>query len=151
MPKISVVLSLSVAASIGLAASAQADHWSVCNKTGEELYVAVGYHDKENQTISRGWGTLSRCGCLNVLTYDKTDSNTVYLYAENKDKVAKFSSGSSPHFCISNGGLFTYRNGPGNPCSGRVVGFDKVTLRNWPNSKHTTTLEPGTSASTCIE
>jgi uncharacterized membrane protein len=139
MSRMSRVLSLSVAAAIGLCVDAHADHWRVCNKTTEELFVAVGYHDKQNETVSRGWGTVAPCGCLRALEYDKTDSQTVYLYAENKAGVAKFTSGS-PHFCVSNPGPFAHRNGPGNSCGGKVVGFDKVTLRSWPNV-FTTNLE----------
>ena len=56
MTKISVVLSVSAGVLVGLCASAHADHWRVCNKTLEELFVAVGYHDKENQSISAGLG-----------------------------------------------------------------------------------------------
>jgi uncharacterized membrane protein len=145
MTKISVVLSVSAGVLVGLCASAHADHWRVCNKTLEELFVAVGYHDKENQSISRGWGTVPSCRCINALTYDKTDNTNVYLYAENRAGVAKFTS-DGPRLCVSNPGHFVYRNGPGNPCSGRVVGFDKVHLRTWPNV-YTTNLESGDTCS----
>ena len=147
MPKMSLVLSLSLAASVGLCASAHADHWTVCNKTLEDLFVAVAYHDKENQSISRGWGAVASCTCLNVLSYDKTDRTDVYLYAENRAKVAKFFA-PHPQLCISNGDAFVYRNGPGNPCPGsaRLAGFDKVTLRNWPKA-FTSNLEA--SSGTC--
>jgi uncharacterized membrane protein len=139
MPR--MVLLLSLAASVGLCTNAHADHWTVCNHTPEDLFVAIGYQDTENHSISRGWGTVAKCGCVRVLDYNKTKNPTVYLYTENQAKIAKFSA-EHPQLCISNPGPFVYRNGPGESCpsGGRVVGFQKVTMRTWPNH-YTTNLE----------
>jgi uncharacterized membrane protein len=146
MPRMLLFLSLSVAASVGLCANAHADHWRVCNQTPEDLFVAIGYQDTENHSISRGWGTLDKCSCVRVLDYDKTKNPTVYLYAETNAKIAKFGA-EHPQLCVSNPGPFVYRNGPGESCpsGGRVVGFAKVTLRDWPNT-YTTNLESSVGA-----
>src|SRR5262249_1467464 len=128
-------LATTVAASIALTGNANAKAWSVCNRTTEELEVAIAYREGPNQFISKGWHILGACSsCVVVMNYDRTEYDTVYVYAKNRAGEAKFTSSgaSSPRFCIQSG-AFTIRNETNSRCSSgtTAVGFQRAKIPNW--------------------
>src|SRR5438128_7703384 len=60
-----------LAASLGLSSHAHATHWTVCNRTAEDLNIAIAYVDNENLTATEGWHGINKCGgCAVVLNFD---------------------------------------------------------------------------------
>ena len=104
---------LSVASVVAvLAASTLPSHadFTVCNKSGEKLSVAIGYKSGKMGWVSEGWWNIDRKKCEDVIT-GKLESQYYYVYAEGvKDAVwsaPKKQQGG--FFCMKNG-KFTFRN-----------------------------------------
>jgi uncharacterized membrane protein len=149
MPRMMVVLSL--AASVGLCGNALANQWSVCNRTPEDVNVAIAYHNAQTQTTVEGWRRLAACGgCAVMLNYDQIDNDTVYLFGENNAQIARFSA-EHPQFCVVQQS-FRNRHLPGVNCPGgaKVVGFQKVTIPDL-NKTHKTDLTGSVGGKNCID
>src|SRR5262252_7513514 len=113
MPRM-VLFVLSLAASVGVCANAYAAHWSVCNRTHEDLDVAIAFMDNQDTFMSEGWHPLNSCGpCVVVLNFDRTSHENVWMFAKNGN-VPRFSSAHN-HFCVFDG-AFRHPHVKGAPC-----------------------------------
>jgi uncharacterized membrane protein len=62
------------AVALGAPLYAHAASWTICNKTTEDLNVAIGYFHTSGQWLSEGWWTVRSCGgCARVMDLAKTD------------------------------------------------------------------------------
>ena len=116
----------------GLSKAAHAGEWSVCNKTSDELTIAIGYANSSGGIVSKGWWTLNKCGgCKNVLNANATaDRSTVYLYAEANDGTGIIDGDES--FCVRDS-VFTLNNAQSSNCGERKsFRTEKIDLnKNW--------------------
>ena len=104
-----ILLVLFLMASVGLSANAHAKGWNICNRTPEELNVAIAYKGTSDQWISKGWHNLRACGgCALVMNHSRTEYVGVYYHAENTAGAERI--GGTGKFCVSSGAAFTYRN-----------------------------------------
>lgn len=90
---------------------AHAGYWQICNRTQQQLYVAIAYAGPPGPGIadllSQGWWTAKPCGCVTVLPQRGTSVfNEGYLYAENANKVAVISGENG--FCVDTARPFRY-------------------------------------------
>jgi uncharacterized membrane protein len=146
-----VLVAVSLAASFGLSATAYATHWTVCNRTPENLNVAVGFIDNNNQTATEGWHALNRCGgCAVVLNFDRTQKENVWLFAKNENNVPRFHS-AHPRLCVFDQ-AFRHQTLGGVPCGagGRPEGFDTLSFPD-QSVNHTTNLEGTVAGQGCID
>lgn len=62
--------------------------WTVCNRTGQPMDIAIAYVNPGSRGgfISEGWWGLNACGgCATVLMrHETSDPRNVFLYAHNK-------------------------------------------------------------------
>jgi uncharacterized membrane protein len=111
---------------IAVPAGADAAQWRICNRTAEDLYVAIAYLHTSNQWLSQGWWSLRACGgCANVMDLSNTDRVNQYFRAVTPAGVERIGGGN--RFCVSSRGLgapgapFTGRSGP--DCGKRGGGY----------------------------
>jgi uncharacterized membrane protein len=103
------MLFLSLLVTVGLSAQAHAKGWNICNKTPEQLTVAIAYKGGGDQWISKGWHVLRSCGgCALVMNHSRTEYVDVYYHAHNGSGEQRI--GGTGKFCVSNGEAFTYSN-----------------------------------------
>ncbi|MCA1994387.1 MAG: DUF1036 domain-containing protein [Coleofasciculus sp. S288] len=122
----------------------------VCNRTPEEIYVAIGY--KMNQAIdccgqsqdsevvckkaclfswiSQGWWNINPGECANVLNRN-LQYNTVYYYYAHTEGRQREWRGDTP-FCTSSS-AFQYFHGEGFNCSDTLEDFREVRTRGSRN------------------
>jgi uncharacterized membrane protein len=151
MPRMVLIAAISLAASLGLSANAHATHWTVCNKTPEDLNVAIAFIDNENHTAVEGWHGLHKCGgCAVVLNFDDTQKENVWLFAKNNNDIPRFQS-AHPRLCVFDHQAFRHRivGGVACPAGSRTVGFNQVTLFD-QNVNRTTNLTPASGAPVCF-
>jgi uncharacterized membrane protein len=144
------VLLLSVAALLGISADAHAKGWRVCNRTAEDLYVAIAYKDAQDQWISKGWHDLRACGgCALVMNHSRTEYTGVYVHAKNHRGDAKF--GNDARFCVTSG-AFTVRNLARRPCGSgfTVARFSKQVIAD-EDRDFVTHLRGSAGGRTCID
>ena len=146
-----VLIAISLSATLGLSANAHATHWTVCNRTAEDLNVAIGFIDNESHTATEGWHAVNKCGgCAVVLNFDRTQKANVWLFAKNHSGVGRFES-QHPRMCVFDQ-AFRHRQVGGVPCpaGGTLAGFD---LQSIPDQSvnHTTNLTGNASGSVCID
>jgi uncharacterized membrane protein len=132
----------------GLSKEAHGGEWSVCNRTPDELVIAIGYASSNGGIVSHGWWTLSSCGgCKPVLNADQTaDRGNVYLHAHAINGAGIIEGNES--FCVRNNGAFTLNNAQGGNC-GETRSFrpENVDL----NKDWTTNITPqGRSGKSCF-
>jgi uncharacterized membrane protein len=86
----------------GLATTARAE-WTICNRTAEDVDVAVAFVNPRGGFVSKGWYTLGACGgCKTVLQRNETsDPNNVFLRAEGRNNG--FLIDGDHQFCASDG------------------------------------------------
>src|SRR5215468_10982842 len=77
---------LTLVLSFGLTAEAWAQSWKVCNRTADNMTVAIAYSNSFGQIITEGWWTIRACGgCATVVGAEKAralpDKRNAYLYA----------------------------------------------------------------------
>jgi uncharacterized membrane protein len=84
----------------GTAGDAQAQGWTVCNRTPNPLRVGIGYAGPNGGIVTEGWWSIGSCGgCEFVLNADETaDRGTVYLHAHTRDGSDVVSG--SEDFCV---------------------------------------------------
>ena len=77
--------------------------WQICNKTADELTVAIAYINNQGY-ISEGWWRLNACGeCNTVLSSGETsDPYNVFYRAELAGGNDPVIDGDS-YFCVSTG------------------------------------------------
>lgn len=142
MRKIALILSL--AASVGLSATAHAAGWHICNHTPEKLNVAIAYKDTQEQWISKGWHSLGSCGgCAMVMDERRTEYANVYYHAQDPSGAERI--GGQTRFCVSPG-VFTYRQTRN--CASKA-GFHLTVIEN--EGKHTTHIRGSAGGRTCID
>ena len=84
----------------GLSLQASAEGWRICNRTAEQLHVAIAYHDGANGWLTEGWWELRACGgCASVMDHSKTDGTNVFLRAVTPKGSARVEG--SARFCVS--------------------------------------------------
>jgi uncharacterized membrane protein len=85
---------------VGLSTQASAAGWLICNRTPEELQVAIAYHDGANGWLTEGWWSLKACGgCTRVMDQSKTDGANVFYRAVTPRGDERI--GGKTHFCVS--------------------------------------------------
>ncbi len=91
--------------------------WIICNKTAEELRVAIAYNDLSGYFTSVGWYSLAACGgCVTALQAQETSRrDLVYLRAKT-----------------ANGGIFIQGNQNDSFCT--TTSNFKITESNKPSS-----------------
>ena len=105
-----------------VAAPASAASWTICNKSPEELQVAIAYLHTSNQWLSEGWWTVRSCGgCVQVMNLSKTDRVNQFFRAVTPSGEERV--GGSHRFCVSSHAKgappWTGRSGP--RCGGDYV------------------------------
>ncbi|MGE0715963.1 MAG: DUF1036 domain-containing protein [Alphaproteobacteria bacterium] len=133
---------------------AAAEGWTICNRTPEELKVAVAYFDEANKWMSEGWWALGPCGgCKFVLNANKTERTNVFFRAVTRDGSERI--GGDQRFCVSTRAAgsppFTVRS---NANCGRangyaLEGFRVVTIDSDRN--HTTNITGAVGNRRCID
>lgn len=84
----------------GWSMRANAEGWHVCNRTAEDLRIAIAYHDGANGWLTEGWWTLRQCGgCAYVMPHSKTDGTNVFLHATTRGGALRV--GGEGRFCVS--------------------------------------------------
>jgi uncharacterized membrane protein len=116
--------------------------WTICNKTADNMRVAIAYVNPRGGFISEGWWTVRACGgCATVLqTKDTSDHRNVFYHAEGGGVI----EGSSV-FCVGNSPFKL--NGKGSCAVKKRFLHKEINLRS-----HTTNIT-GRSASgrVCID
>lgn len=104
--------------SSGIRNDAHAGEWSVCNKTPDNLTIAIGYADSHGGINTKGWWTLNQCGgCANVLNGNETaDRGTLYLHAHANNGAGIIEGDES--FCVAER-AFTLGGAQGSNCGDR--------------------------------
>ncbi len=88
----------------------QPENFTLCNKSNEDLNVAIGYVDKDYGWMSAGWFIIGRNSCKNLLT-GELNNQFYYIYAEgNKGSTwSALNDQDGGFFCIRPG-KFTMHN-----------------------------------------
>jgi uncharacterized membrane protein len=107
---------LLVAALMGVMLGPAAADFRVCNKTGRQVDVAIGYKDAAEGWVTRGWWNLSAHSC-ETLGHGYLDRRYYFIYAANNDIVW-----SGDKFMCTHNGKFAIRGF--NDC--RARGYDKT-------------------------
>ena len=143
MAPVAVCLSALLAATPGSAAS-----WTICNKTAEDLQVAIAYLHTSDQWLSEGWWTVKACGgCAQVMNLSKTDRVNQFFRAVTP--VGEERVGGSHRFCVSSHAKgappWTGRSGP--RCGGDYVsaGFALQAVES-QDRNFTTNINPAPGA-----
>ena len=108
--------------------------FSVCNKSGQKLQVAVAYVPKDAAGVStsghpatmvEGWWSFAPGECGQLFGFD-AGAHWVSVYAENRTTGMEL-SGREPMFCVS-GSRFEGQQRVGSPCKSgwRRVGFRRI-------------------------
>ena len=130
---------------VGFMSGVQAD-WTICNKTPQDLLIAVAYVDPRGGFISEGWYRVRGCGgCLAkvVSSGSTSDPHHVFYYAESLDG-GEVITGESP-MCVS-ADRFTMDG------KGRCQRRANFRLENIDISKNwTTTITGGVPGRSCID
>jgi uncharacterized membrane protein len=131
----------------GLQKDAHGGEWSVCNRTPDELEIAIGYANSTGGIVTKGWWKLRGCGgCARVLNQNETaDYTTTYLHAHaNGRGIIE----GNENFCVQNN-AFTLDNAQGRNCG------EKKSFRNENvnlNKDWTTNITGrGLSGGACID
>jgi uncharacterized membrane protein len=94
----------------------------VCNQTGLDLYLAIGWQEGDKWS-SRGWWQIKPRECAHPL-HGAIENRVFYYYAENAGRSLKWRGGlESAHFCTTNE-KFYYSFVADPPCKGE--NFRKV-------------------------
>ena len=131
-----------------LQSDANAKGWRICNRTAEDLDVAIAYKDRQDQWISKGWHGLRSCGgCAMVMDHGRTEYTDVFLHAKNGAGVVRFGGGA--RFCVTSS-AFTVRNGP--RCGGgyTAASFSKQVIASGDRD-FVTNLTGRASGRVCID
>jgi len=143
------------AVALGAPLYAHAASWTICNKTTEDLNVAIGYFHTSGQWLSEGWWTVRSCGgCARVMDLAKTDRVRQYVRAETVGGSERL--GGRTRFCVSNRASgqppFTVRSG--SRCNGNYVsvGFSAQDVE-WADRNFTTNINspPRSGGRVCID
>ena len=86
------------------ASGAHAGTFSVCNKTNDQLRVAVGYDDRDLGMVSEGWWDLQAGECTNIKAPDGRDHKYYFLYArgERGREWTSLDTNEEGSFCVRN-------------------------------------------------
>jgi len=71
--------------------------FKICNKSNEEVYVAIGYHEDE-QWLAEGWWSVPPADCRNIINGSLTKR---YYYIRGEGVNGKVWSGEYS-FCTTN-------------------------------------------------
>jgi uncharacterized membrane protein len=117
--------SVAVITLLGCLTQAQAA-WEICNKTPDEMSVAIAYVNPGGGFISEGWWNLRACGgCKKVLVpSDTSDHKNVFYRAEGGGTI----EGDS-QFCVSNSSF--KMNGKGNCPVKKGFRHKEINLADW--------------------
>ena len=74
-----------------------AAEWTVCNKTGYPVVVAMGYKE-DDRWISKGWWHIAGGYCSEIISGD-LENRYYYYYAEQVGFTGKW--GGDASFCVS--------------------------------------------------
>jgi len=100
-----------ISALVILTGAGQVAHaeWIICNKTAEELNVAIAYKNPSGYFTSRGWWRVGAChDCKTVLQSGETsDTEFVYLHAHSPDGRRVWGQGGAT-FCTNDSSSFKY-------------------------------------------
>lgn len=106
-----MVFGAAVAIILSAAPQVARAEWIICNRSAEELNVAIAYANLSGQIVTHGWWPVRSCGgCATVLQTNETgDRGTTYLYARTGSGAAYIQGDAS--FCTADSG-FKYRSTP---------------------------------------
>jgi uncharacterized membrane protein len=148
-------LSLVVSVVLGVPLYAHAASWTICNRTAEDVNVAIGYLHTSGQWLSEGWWTIRSCGgCAQVMNLAKTDQVRQYFRAETTGGSERV--GGSTRFCVSNrsSGQPPFTVGRASQCRGNYVsvGFRAQDVE-WADRNFKTNInpQPGSGGRVCID
>jgi uncharacterized membrane protein len=141
---------LTLVLSFGLTAVAWAESWQVCNRTPDNMTVAIAYSNSFGQIITEGWWTIRACGgCATVVGSEKAralpDKRNAYLYA-HVGSTATIRGDES--FCVGDS-EFTINSSASPGCPHRrPFKAESINL----NRDHTTNITGrGVSGNVCID
>jgi uncharacterized membrane protein len=123
---------------------ALAGSWSVCNKTADEVEVAIAYSNSHGQILTEGWWTVPACGgCKTVVGSEQADQlpdkRNAYLHAHAGSNAVIV---GDEDFCVNKSRFFL--NSSASPHCGRRRSFRQVPI---DLNKRSTTNITGTSVS----
>jgi uncharacterized membrane protein len=110
-----------------------AAEWTICNKTGYPVVLAVGYK-KGNQWISEGWWHISGGHCDHVVGGDLRQ-RYYYYYAEHEEIGGQW--GGNAWFCVSHNSFTIVGDENCNKRGYEQKGFRKVDTgdsKSWTTS-----------------
>lgn len=138
---------LALAAAAPLQASAYV--WTICNKSPENLRIAIAYRDLDNRWISRGWWSVRACGgCANVLNLAKTDTVDQFYRAVSDDGRERLAGDT--RFCVAPSGGFQLANGGRCPGGYTAAGFRRVPVE-YSNRDFTSNINAAPGGRVCID
>jgi uncharacterized membrane protein len=128
-------------------------YWRICNKTPEELQVAVAFNPGNGQHVSKGYYNLKACGgCANIGSFGVKG---VWYRATSLDGTARVEGNDL--FCVH----LTSRFQLGSPndqgkCSVSTSPNSQLVARGFhlvriSGGRHTTNIVGGASGRTCID
>lgn len=131
-----------------LPVSANAAMWTICNKTPEDLSVAIAYQDHDNQWVSRGWWSVRACGgCAKVLNLSKTETVDQFYRAVSPSGAERITGRN--RFCVGSSS-FTARNGGRCPSGHTAAGFKRIEVE-YSDRNHTSNIVGSVGGRTCID
>jgi uncharacterized membrane protein len=121
--------------------------WRVCNRTAEEVQVAIAYDQGGGSFVSEGWWSIPACGGCKVVHGAAFPVTGVFLHAEGTG----LSWGRDNLFCVNPQSRFRVVGG-GN-CEHRGLKTESFMTVNVPgNGMHTTNLTGrASSGKVCID
>jgi hypothetical protein len=127
--------------------------WTICNRTAEELHVAIAYFHTSEQWLSEGWWTLRACGgCARVMDLAKTDRVNQFFRAVTPNGVERV--GGDRRFCVSSHakGAPPWTGRSGAKCGGDYVsaGF-RLQKVEFSDENFTTNITGKVSGKVCID
>jgi uncharacterized membrane protein len=144
------MMSFAVACTLAAASSARAD-WTVCNRTANDLWVAIAF-DSSGSYTSQGWWKLGSCGGCAKVHSGEFSTTGAFLFAEDKNAAPEL-KGNNFLFCVANERFnFTAENKVRGQCANerhRMVDFSLHQVRG----NHTTNINrnPSSSGPICID
>jgi len=134
-------------------AQAHAAQWIICNRTAEDLDVAIAYLHTSNQWLSEGWWTVRACGgCAKVMDLSKSDRVNHFLHATTRSGEERV--GGNDRFCVSSHakGAPPWTGRSGRTCGGdfELAGF-ALHVVDSEDKDFTTTLRGQVAGRTCTD
>ncbi|MGK7890842.1 MAG: DUF1036 domain-containing protein [Leptolyngbyaceae cyanobacterium] len=106
--------------------------WRICNNTGYDVTIAIGYSD-DGEWVSKGWWEIGSGGRCMTLIHGDLQNRYYYYYAEHNDIGGSWSG--DYYFCVSSNAFLIVGDENCQSRGYRAQGFAQVdtgpTARSW--------------------